>query len=485
MRLKWIAKKHVVMYDLCDRRAWLLDGASALLHLVRASLQRDKNDPFKELFLYQEDSLEESSSPFTGKIAAIHVLNNRHNTALPLYAKPVEVKVEETSTGTGSRSKIRSSTRRDYTLKDRIEDIYEVLEQIMTHQADVLAQDGIGFRVKYTTRRQLEGFNFMDVATDEDPLWPRVTTIKARGRGWIDLTRSLHAITLFGRGFGELLRPISGTKSCAGCLVDVEVPKGQEYLAVCTSELQEILEKRGSKNTTPWRLVDEVYWHTPDKAFETCQCDRISRKHDRVQVLLPSSLPGFWRRGLRSPSNMPNHGAVLFGHSWRFPLRWKDHGEPEEGDPDDEDLEEMEASFHDSGVGTSLGSRGSEAAIGTPSSVSSQTGPNHRPALSQVMLSTPSHESGTEALVQPVEKILTPSLLGMDVAVSKRSSGEELSDRSPKRIRTPASFQGGKGAQYPSPPFLPPLDFDKPRSSAFWQPQVTPPTDGSRLLIGL
>lgn len=369
MRLKWISKKFAVLYDHRDRRAWLLNGASALLHLVRASLRHDKNDPFKDLFLFDESSVEEPSDPFVGKYAAIRFLTNKVNTSLPIYAKPTESKEEQTTTDAGARTKIFSSTRRNYSLKDRIEDIYEILEQIVSHQADIFSQDGVGFRIKYTLRRQLEGFDFMDVATDEDPLWPRVTTINARGRGWMDFTRALHAITLFGTGFGELLRPTQALDNCFVCLTNVGVPKGEDYLAVCTSDLQELIEKRGSRNTSPWRLVDEIYWHTPDKAFEQCQCKKSSsRKHDRIQVILPASIPGFWGRGFKSPRNLPAEGAVLFGHSWRFPLRWKDHGPPEEGESQ-EDLEEVEASFHDSGLGSSIGSS-ARTAGGSSQSVS-------------------------------------------------------------------------------------------------------------------
>ncbi|KUI55959.1 hypothetical protein VP1G_10781 [Cytospora mali] len=352
MRLKWISKKFVVLYDVHERRAWLVDGASALLHLVRASLKHDASDFFKDLLLSNSSSLQESPEPFTGKPAAIRILTNKANLSLPLYAKPAESKIEETTTDIGTQNKILSTTTH-YTFKDRVEDIYERLEQIIAHQADVSSEDGIGFRISLTLRRQLEGFDFMDVATDEDPIWPRVTTVRARGRGWIDLTRALHSITLFGTGFGELFRPTQRSGNCSNCLANSEVPKGEDYLAVCTRELREILEKRGSKETNPWKLIDDIYWHTPDMSFEPCRCKKFSvRKHDRIQVLLPSSLPKFWGRGFKSPVHLAPQGAVLFGHSWRFPLRWKDGGLPEEGEPDDE-LEDMEACFQDSGLGTS------------------------------------------------------------------------------------------------------------------------------------
>ncbi|KAF4980050.1 hypothetical protein FZEAL_3912 [Fusarium zealandicum] len=43
--LKWVGAQPIVFCDAGDRRAWLVDGASALLHLVRISLYMDENDP--------------------------------------------------------------------------------------------------------------------------------------------------------------------------------------------------------------------------------------------------------------------------------------------------------------------------------------------------------------------------------------------------------------------------------------------------------
>jgi hypothetical protein len=368
MRLKWIAKKYVVLYDVLDRRAWLVDGTSALLHLVRASLKYDAADDFKSLLLYDPNALQEAPENRFGKTASIQVLTNPHNVSLRLYSKP-ETSREETILGISDATRpVTTRTQTYYCFQDRVQGISDVLEQIMAHQADESTQDGIGFRLKASPRRQLEGFDFMDVATDEDPFWPRMTTLRATGRGWVDFTRAIHAVTLFGTGFGDLIQPIEpengSVRACEECLLNSTVPKGQDSLAVCVSELQEILQKRGSTKTSPWRLVDDIYWHTPDKVFEACQCNKKSSpKHERMQVLLPSSIPKFWSRGLSSPINLSlravSNGAVLFGHSRRFPLRWQDHGQPEEGPPNIE-IEDIESSVHDSGLGSSISSSGAD-----------------------------------------------------------------------------------------------------------------------------
>lgn len=41
--------------------------------------------------------------------------------------------------------------------------------------------------------------------------------------------------------------------------------------------------------------------------------------------------------------------AVIFGYSWKFPLRWRLYGDPEEGEPE-LPAEKFEALFHGSGI---------------------------------------------------------------------------------------------------------------------------------------
>ncbi|KAL2212465.1 hypothetical protein CC79DRAFT_1393692 [Sarocladium strictum] len=381
MRLKWISKKFVVLYDVADKRAWLVDGASALLHLVRASLKRDSTDLFSSHFLYKKSSLVEAPADFNGKQASVFVLTHQSNLSLPLYAKPAATRHETNMGHSGAHSSVTTHTKTDYCLKDRTESIYEVLEQIIAHQADVASEDGVGFRVKTTIRRQLEGFDFMDIATDEDPLWPRTTSLQPQGRGWVDFTRAIHAITLFGTGFGELIQPTLATDdtSCRKCSFNVSVPRMSDYLTVCISDMREILQKQGSHTTNSWRLVDDIYWHMPEPPFDPCLCSSTSKASAlstrRVQVLLPSTLPRFLRGGLCSPSDLSlaHPGAVLFGYSSRFPLRWGDLGAPEIG-PLADGIENLDVSLTDDMLGTSMGSSSTPGEHSTGTSLSIGTG---------------------------------------------------------------------------------------------------------------
>lgn len=250
----------------------------------------------------------------------------------------------------------------------------------------------------------------MDVATKHDTLWPKVSTLDAMSVGWVNFARALHAVPLFGVGFGELFRPARMDAPC--CASTASVPTGKDFLAVYGADLEMIL-RRGSKRKDPWRLVGNIHWHSPDGvAFASCKCESraqggdgwqgnpaaqrgckkqdrkgqhgapsepekkglkgmfgecgFSRQKsqkgpspaDRVQVLLPATFPQFYGRGLRSPAKVVPKGAVIFGHSWKFPLRWsltKDTP-PEEGEPDPPSVDEVSNLMDDSGIGTSIDS---------------------------------------------------------------------------------------------------------------------------------
>lgn len=332
-----ISTRFFVLYDVGDRRAWLVDGASTLLHLLRASIKHYQDDSrLRLIFCFDSDDFVEADKPYTGGDAAFKVLSNVDNQDLPLYPKSHEIWDEETRK---TRERIEHVSKRKSTylrVRDRVGQICTVLEQIIAHQDDDM--NGVGFRLKYTPRLQLEGFDFMGVATNQGTLWPKVATLHATGAGWVDFTRALHAVTLFGNGFGDLFQPTEAQESCRSCGWNTNLPVGKDYLAVCATELEEIIKMSGEKTCVPWRLVDDIHWHVPDKLHEPCRCGS-RRSHDRIQVLIPTSFPKLWGRGFASPSALAPGSAVVFGHSWILPLRWKARINREESDnvvPDEE-----------------------------------------------------------------------------------------------------------------------------------------------------
>lgn len=326
LKLMWAANQHILLVDINDRRAWLVDGASALLHLVRSSIKYlQEHDEFGGLCHFTWDSFQEAAQQASGKQAAVSVLTNEDNMQQKMFKRSVEEWQEESIDASGKLTRVTKKNHTFFHFSDKVEQIFHALEEIVDHQAAAATEDGLRFKPRMSLRRQLEGFDFMDIVEDRDPLYPYVHSLHDFGNGWVDFVRAIHATTLFGNGFGELIKPIDPVRPCPSWM---EVPKRKDYLAVSVSTMTELLQ-RGNKNVVPWRIVDEIYWHTPGKTFEACQCKHVS-SCDRVQVLLPSGFRKGWGKGFSSPTNLEDDGALIFGHSLKSSLQC---GGPE-GDED-------------------------------------------------------------------------------------------------------------------------------------------------------
>lgn len=376
-QIRRIATQYVVLYDVEERKSWLLDGASVLLHLLRLSLIIDEENDMPLLHTHRDISL-----PITGPgpFKPVRVLTANMN--LKLYEQPddEDIKTERKWSGTNPASQpgevTESSKTSWYRVKDRVDLMYSVLDEIFNHQSDY-SSTVVQLKIKNSPRKQLEGFDFWDIASGTSPILPRATTIKPAGKGWVDLVRELQAITLFGRGFGEILRPenlVIATDAHASrsqippsiCTHWEKLPSGHDYLATSNTTLNKILKHQGDTTATgkPWRIVNGIYIHSPERIFEPCSCaaagnatGRIAKQCDRVLVPLPDKL--LTRRAFRSPSALPAEGAVIFGHSRSYPLRWLDLGDPVEGDaeleePHDEVVSSVGATTNTTSNGSGL-----------------------------------------------------------------------------------------------------------------------------------
>lgn len=369
-KLKWAAGKYVILWDEEARRGWLVNGASALLHLLRASLEYCQKDKFRHAFLFDKSSFVEAEGSNNAD-SAIKVLTNERNLRLPLYSERSEIVQSETSRGTASEGQL-SATRisKFYCLQDRVEHLFGIFEKMIDHQTAVERRDGM--QMPEWPRRQLEGWDFREVFADRDPLYPRVATLDTVGKGWVDFTRAIHAITLFGRGFGEMMRP-SAQSAAAACTRWSTLPRGSCYLAATISDLNEIMRVDGDRDANPRRLSERILWYSKETCFSPCPCGETtaaarkglglaSRHRDPVQALFPSR---FWAKLKRkTQAELPCGGAVVFGHSWSLHWHYRDSGDPQKGDPPstalEEDAEEKASTGRprtDSGLGSSLISR--------------------------------------------------------------------------------------------------------------------------------
>ncbi|KAI0193485.1 hypothetical protein F4808DRAFT_453229 [Astrocystis sublimbata] len=325
-KLRWIDAQRVLLWDESDKRGWLINGSTALLYIVRASLAHNSMDKFKSAFVFRPEHVSESEEPLVPD-SALHVLLNRKNWALKLYHEDDG----------------------DFPLKRRVNQVYGILEKLIDHQSDITGENGI--KMIGQPRNCLEGWDFRDLLTFRDPLYPRVTTVDSKGKGWIDMTRALHTVTLFGRGFGELIKPIG-----LDCGHWSSLPKQEYYVAASFSDLAEVVNKNDFYDDGHARVSETMIWHTPTAMFASCQCQgTLRRDHcEPVQTLLPSDM---LNASLSRKITIPqiSSGAVIFGHHSGFPWVWGDFGYPTEGDPPLSPRTSEVESFQDSGIG--LGGR--------------------------------------------------------------------------------------------------------------------------------
>jgi hypothetical protein len=333
----------VILYDTRDRRGWLVDGASALLHITRTQLS---SSPYSDSEIFRLEDFHHAD-PSAGVAAAKRALMDSKNREMVIF-EDTEISIEsKASSGATAADQVRKIARR-WTYEDLVRQTYHTLEQIHDYQTKMMASPTFGIR--FTDREKLTGFGFMDIVDGHNDLLPRVATLKSSGRGWVDFTRSIRAVTLLGKGFGEIIRPSKDSNKL--CKYWNHVPIGKDYLVACTATLKEICLKHGDCDSDPLELAGGIYWHKPDKLFESCECKhaRLAKICDRVQVLLPQLSLG--SKKLPQPFGCRN-GAVIFGRSKRFPWLWPSKGEPVEGEPSNSESDD-ESSFRDSGVGESL-----------------------------------------------------------------------------------------------------------------------------------
>jgi hypothetical protein len=272
-QLRWIDTNYVVLWDEADKRGWLVNGSSALLHLVRASLKKYSDDPFSKAFLFNLKDMMNASEHKSD--SAPGVLIDEKNRELEIHRDKTS-RFDEENLGQQQKgldkdkSFARKKKRGYYLFQDLVEQHYHILELIIDHNKLLAGQNGV--RLKTRVRKHLEGWDFTELATDHDP-YPRVATLHAMGYGWVDFVRSIGAITLFRRGFGDLIRPVESNGICS---LWKTLPKNQYYLAANVSDLKNITNKFGDMWADPPKPVHDLLWHCPTDIGAQCPCQ--SRK---------------------------------------------------------------------------------------------------------------------------------------------------------------------------------------------------------------
>lgn len=326
-KMNWIGKRYAILWDEGKNRGWLVNGPSALLHLVLASLHYDLCGKLKSSILFQKERLKLPMDHRTAN-SALEILTEQENKQLEIHIDKVEKWTEETAgEGDAPPTKI-TKTKTTYTrFEDRVEKIYCLLEQAMEHQASIEGKDGLDLKLRL--RKHLEGWEFRDFAAGEDYIYPRVKTLQTLAKGWVDFTTEINAITIFGKGFGEIIRPANADSVCGFWTLQLEQ---KYYLAACMSDLKDapgIVFKAHEVN-----FGKNLVWKVPDNLFKPCKCvsdgtGNADHSH-LVQVLTPQGGKSYGIPRSTGQFQPEGQGAIIFGYNPIYPLLGKDKGDPEE-----------------------------------------------------------------------------------------------------------------------------------------------------------
>lgn len=418
-QLEWASRQHVLLFDVGDRRAWLVNGCSALLHLVRASLKRSQLMHTRG-FLFDSSALKEPDPTIQGVRASRFVLEMEENKYLKIFklddeitGKPKKMITTRTQTDTfqpantssiynetwalfGLSSGYLTSFRKNswvtpvktianltfplyglwvvaywtywwilvkalielvfltygiwalsrvhhikksdswthevlsevslkafimvllkctrkfwsisngylnpdenekkdvkyHYFKDEVRQVYNLLEQIVAESKNRASQDGFSV----PSGDQLTGYRFLDLINGESSLEPKMIRLESRGKSWIKYVSKAHAITLFGSGFGELLKPLRTDTTL--CSYWKEVPKEKDYLAVSVEDLTRLLREE--------QLGIDKY----HGLFSPCYCP--SKKHcERGQMLIKKDPSA--ESGQDQSLALTLEGAVILG----------------------------------------------------------------------------------------------------------------------------------------------------------------------------
>lgn len=285
-RLDYLSEQLIVLHDTEVRIAWLVDGLSALLHLVKANLRyRHRKQPQINSGTTPSPELNKfrTADGSSGQQMALETLENTRNLTIPLRRKAVAAAGTENS----------EEDAPFYCVKDLVKYIMHALEQIIDKEADERADSDATWHLRgprafgTLAQKQVVGYDFMAIAAKRHPFHPVGATIQSGGGDWAEVIRQIHAPILFGKQFGELMEPIRNNEHggcCEKCSWNINVPPHRDILAVAMSELDAIIERGGRKLDNRWCLVQKFYFDFSPELFVRCEKNKRGQCHQqRIQ----------------------------------------------------------------------------------------------------------------------------------------------------------------------------------------------------------
>lgn len=125
--------------------------------------------------------------------------------------------------------------------------------------------DGIEISQTLDVRKNVVGFDLLDIIDPATSITPRVKYLDALGDGWCDLAHSMKSLVIFGRGFGEPIMP--NHYQSPTCLSWSSLSLHRDYLGASVSTLQMLYQKqfiRENPHLARGQLRKDTTWFSPN-----------------------------------------------------------------------------------------------------------------------------------------------------------------------------------------------------------------------------
>ncbi|KAK4958392.1 hypothetical protein LTR10_004819 [Elasticomyces elasticus] len=313
-RVEQAEKMRVVFYDVKAKRAFLVNGADALLHLSRAYLSSPHAPPFDHN--YSAQLVEE----FTHRTLS----KNDHQEARHILCKPRNRKIvisRVDDSDDGSNVGDAADTKEDpdeMRFEHLVTHFYEILREMYAHQAKIRQSEQWSVPIKNPFTVKLEGFGFADMMSLETSLEPRYAQLNVSRPSWLEVTDKAGAVNILGTGFGDLF---SSSSNCNKCTI---IPAGYDFLVSSTKILRTIAAFRMGIGERHFELAEGVFWNWPGRSCRPSSCGCATHSHGIQCHVMVTELEAY---GAQPPqhkawhqksTDLPHHAAVIFGNPEHF-----------------------------------------------------------------------------------------------------------------------------------------------------------------------
>lgn len=309
-----MAKMHVLLYDHDCARGWLVDGASAALHLLRSrvayhSSPCDSETSSPNRFSHAELTTSGESARDVLLDLQLSSVMLAEEFAAETGKQATEATGGEPMTGTDSARLARKAK-----MEDQVRDLYEILESMYDNWKRRKNAAGVPLQ-KFDTA--LEGWRIQDIVELEKDMKPVVARLDGSADDWLRMVRHINAVVLFGNNLGDMMRPVGNF-----CASWSAVPQNNFCVAVTVSQLKRIAGKHGDPTKAPIMLIPPiksipgVFWPIDQHPF-VCTCGIQVQGETRCHRSQKLRSDGLWSGRLQldiltAEENEHENGAVIF-----------------------------------------------------------------------------------------------------------------------------------------------------------------------------